>query len=318
MSLWILSPGGLLMTEAVQAPATGPAPEWEKHRIGSISKDLSFIRLIDHDDNNDEYKADEVNLTEFRTGDIVHAWIEHGRLKGIRFPPGMEPITDVPKHTGKPATPETPQKPPVEVTGDVSFLNATTIQIGSNSAVFINGVALGDIKLGNSVKAKISGNQLVEIEKFTPPVDPSKLREGHGIIEVIDLTKPFLSYKFSWKDKATNELKSAVQEFSKIIDEEVKQKASQFKAGDKISVKYSGGKTDAVLYDIEKDTRSWNGQRFDPVVEAKRLKVQARIAALDASVRLYVNGNPGKQATEDDESWILNQGNKFTEWVMGE
>ncbi len=312
------------MTEAVQAPATAPAPEpvWVRYRIGSIraTKECKFIRLInDLEKTNEEYKDTEVDISEFQIGDIIECWIHGGRLRGARFPDGMEPIKEVTKHTGKPATPDKPPEPPVEITGDVSMLTEKGIKVGSHDMVYINGVDIGDIKVGTSVKAKISGRDLVEIEEFTPPIDPSKLRDGHGTIEAIDLTKPFLSYKFSWKDKQTNELKSAVQEFSRIIDDKVKQKASQFKVGDKITVKFSGGKNDAVLYDIEKDTgKGWGGRQYDPVAEAKRQRLIVRQSSLERSIQVWMNGNPGKEPTPEDDDRILSRMEKYAERVMKE
>jgi|GEM_PF-4532562 len=333
------------MIEAVQAPATAPAPVWVRYRIGSIraTKECKFIRLInDLEKTNEEYKDTEVDISEFQTGDIIECWIHGGRLKGARFPDGMEPIKEVTKHTGKPAahstptklseqsqpsSPQTPVAQPAkadefqEITGDVSMLTEKGIKIGSHEMVFINGISLGDIKEGTSVKAKISGNKLIEIEKYTAPTTAPAiqgLKEDQTALKCIllDETQPHVI------------LVNLKGEFRKTVEKEAFDQVREVQPGKLI--RYSTDKTKAgnpikSFWEVDETGKSIKprgggkgGRPYDPVADAKRQRLIVRQSSLERSIQVWVNGNPGKEPTPEDDDRILSRMEKYAERVMKE
>ncbi|HWQ66266.1 MAG TPA: hypothetical protein VN372_05280 [Methanospirillum sp.] len=82
-------------TAAVQAPA----PAWIRVKIAYLPQNKKTIRLL-YNEHNDEYYSDHLDLSQYQSGDFVDVNIEHGRIVGIQFPPGMEPPAPV-----KPAEP---------------------------------------------------------------------------------------------------------------------------------------------------------------------------------------------------------------------
>lgn len=318
-----------MTTAAAPQPSQPSENVWEKHRVGSISKDHKFIRLIDQHDNNDEYKADEVDISELRTGDIVHAWIENGRLKGVKFPPGMEPITNVPVVKGKSSTPQAPseapqqpaQKPadPVqEISGDVSMITEKGIKIVSHEMVFINGVSLGDIKHGHSVKAKIQGNTLLEIQKVTAPAASPSLKEDQTALKSVHLddAQPHVI------------LMNLKGEFRKIVEREAFDQVKEVSPGKLI--RYSTDKSkpgnpiksfwevDDAGKSIKSRGGKGGGRPFDPVADAKRQRLIVRQSSLERSLQAWMNGNPGKEPSNEDDERILLRMEKYSERVMRE
>lgn len=290
------------MTEAVQAPATAPAPEWARYRIGSIraTKECKFIRLLnDLEKTNDEYKDTDVDISEFQTGDIIECWIQGGRLKGARFPNGMEPIKEVTKHSGKPVTPETPTLTPAaepakvnvvkEIIGDVSMLTDKGIKIGSHEMVFINGISLGDIKEGTSVKATISGNKLTEIEKYTAPTTAPAvqgLKEDQTALKsiLLDETQPHVI------------LVNLKGEFRKTVEKEAFDQVREVQPGKLI--RYSTDKTKAgnpikSFWEVDQTGKSIKprgdkrGRPYDPVAEARRQRMIVLQSSLERSIQAW-------------------------------
>lgn len=102
----------------------------------------------------------------------------------------------------------------------------------------------------------------------------------------------------------------------------MKSKLSQFKIGEKIAVQFSGGGKTATLHEIGPDTKKggpgWGGPARDPVEEAKRQKMIVRQSSLERAETLWINGNPGKEPTPEEEDKILTRAEKFEKWVMRE
>jgi hypothetical protein len=308
------------MTEVVAAPAS-PGPVWVRHKIANISKDKQFVRLIGPDEDNNEYPAGSLDISQYRTGDFVLAWIEGTALKGLKFPPGMEPVDNVPvvkepvplkssevkgqvsmkssEVVQTPATqPETniesPKKEPmVSVTGDVSMLNEKGIKIGSHEMVYINGVDLGDIKGGSSVKAKISGNKLVEIEKIeSKGIGPQNLKEDQTFLKSVHLDE----------DKPYVILANLKGEFKKFVEKEAFDQVREIAPGKLI--RYSTDKTKAgnpikSFWEVDETGKSvkprgggkgGGGYRPDPMIELIKNFSIINEAVLDKSLDLVKYG----------------------------
>jgi len=292
------------MTEAVSAPQS---PVWTPFHVSTISTSKKEVTLTDDKYVPYVYSAN-CDISNIAPGRDYEFQIVNHRIQAFRE---LEPVK-------VPVTPaEPPKQEPITLAiGDVSMLTEKGIKIGSHEMVFINGVDLKDIKEGTKVNGKIQGNKLVSIEVAQP--SPAELRNGHGTIKFIDLDKPFLSYEFTWKDKQTNEPKSAIQEFSKFTDQ-AKGSLNRFKVGEKISVKFSGGGKTATLHEIEVDTgRGRGGYQRDPVAEARRQLLMVRENVLNRAVELWINGNPGKVCVEADEDTILKRAEFFEKWVVRE
>lgn len=163
----------------------------------------------------------------------------------------------------------------VAMYGTVTKLFGNTIVVGKDS-LFVNNTDITGIKELDDVEYSKVGFNLETIRKVSSPAPvstPAELRNGHGIIKVLDLNKPYLTYEFSWKDKQTGELKTAQQEFYQFTDT-AKTKLSQFKAGDKIAVQFTGRGSSAVLHEIgaDKPKAPWGGggSRSDPTIDLIR------------------------------------------------
>jgi len=127
------------------------------------------------------------------------------------------------------------------------------------------------------------------VKQAIPAVVPP-LRDGHGIIKGINPGKPYLSYTYSWKDKATGEVKSAVQEFYAFIGD-LKDKLATLNVGDKILVKFSGSGYSAVCYDIAPDPgKSYGGKGGSQKTpdEQYRIVLQSSMAQVREALSDYL------------------------------
>ncbi len=275
------------MTEAVSSPSNCSTPKWIRFRIGNLqtTKDGKFIRLISipkdgEKQTNEEYPT-FVDFSGYRISDVVEVLIEDNKVTGIRFPPGMEPVDNVPVVKGQSSkAAESPKTTPVP---------------------------------------EIQTPQKVEPPKQTQTSAPvvqkpksCKLLKREGDSKVLILK---LDGNEEWFQVTEEGKKNLVR-----LKDGQNVKLDFDRVGSEYHVKMLLPADENGKYDkdgwVKGTEGKGRGRPFDPVADAKRQRMIVRQSSLERAESLWINGNPGRDPTPEDEDKILTRAEKFEKWVM--
>ena len=149
------------------------------------------------------------------------------------------------------------------LSGTISRIEGNAIVIGKDS-LYINNADVTGVKLFDIVEYEKDGPNLKSIKTVTTSTVAKEVKSGGGKIIQIDPSKPYLEYSYFYQG---NTVSSKFYHFS----ESVKQKLSQFKIGDEISVSFSKIGDKKTLDDIgpkqAKKGGGSGGYRIDPIID---------------------------------------------------